>query len=425
MSAACWAHLRKTSQSGTTFPGGASRKGRVALSFVDVTAHARRGVKLHIAGCVLVAALVAACGPAPSASTTPAPRSSGSNLHSPPASPSVNPSRNPVLVGYNENRATISLLKMDGSVVKSMAGYPVGDELALGAYLVMTTETGGKAFTVDASGATEPVAPAAAKILTPATPGIPIIVDHVTAIVGCALQSNGSCTAEVVNMTSGEVRPLLNVPGTGAASMQLGLSLTLLNISSDLKTIWLRRVTNASAGQADIVAIDLRTDAVKSLSLPLGLMTSQILAINEDGTLVAGQEEAGTDPNSIVVQHLHVGSLLTGNDTDVQGTAPYVAGGRPPEILFAPNGGRVVWWGSLNGSFDSGRGDRLNVASTSGRGETVWLDGTTDMHVTGVGWLDSSTLLAQDEMETVTIDVTTGAIESLKSPFPYLLTVLV
>jgi hypothetical protein len=344
---------------------------------------------------------------------------------SPAASPSPQVRHGSVLVGYTLNPATITLYRMDGSVIKTMSGYSVGDEHAIGAYLVMTTETGGEELTVDASGLTKPVAPAAAKILTPATPGYPIVIDHTTAIVGCALQSNESCTAEVVNMATGEIRPLLNVPGTGAASMRLGLSLTLLGIGSDLGTIWLRRVTNASAGQGDIVGIDLRTGATKSLALPATLMLSQTLAISGDGTMVAGREEAGTDPNRIVVQHLHVANLLTGTDTDVQGTAPYVAGGRPPEVLFASDGGSVAWWGSLNGAFNSGRGERLNLASTSGGGKTLWLDGTTDLHVTGVSWLDHNNLLAQDEAETVTINVNTGAIERLKVPIPYLLAVLV
>lgn len=343
----------------------------------------------------------------------------------PTGSPSPQVRHDPVLVGYTLNPATITLFKVDGSVIKTMPGYPVGDEHAIGAYLVMTKETGGEEFTVDASGLTKPVVPAAAKILVPATPGYPIIVDHTTAIVGCAPQSNGSCTAEVVNMATGEVRPLLNVPGTGAASMQLGLSLTLLNMSSDLDTIWLRRVTNAAAGQVDIVGIDLRNGAAKPLPLPAALMQSQALAISSDGTMIAGQEEAGTDPNRVIVQHLHVASLQTGKDIDVQGTAPYVAGGRPPEILFAPDGGNVAWWGSLNGAFNSGPGQRLNVATQSGAGKTLWLDGTTNVHVTAVSWLDRSTVLAQDEAETVTIDVTTGAAERLHATFPYLLTALV
>ncbi len=346
-----------------------------------------------------------------------------------PSSPAVSPSpqvrHDPVLVAYTLNPATVTLFTTDGTVIKTMPGYPVGDEHAIGAYLVMTTETGGQEFTMDASGLTKPVAPAAAKILTPATPGYPIVIDHTTAIIGCALRSNGSCTAEVVNMATGEVRPLLNVPGIGAASMQLGSSLTLLDISPDLSTIWLRRVTNAAAGQADIVGIDLRTAAIKSLPLPTALMPSQSLAISRDGTMVAGQEQAGTDPNRIAVQHLHVANLLTGKDIDVQGTAPYVAGGRPPEILFAPDGGSVAWWGSLNGAFNSGRGQRLNVASTSGGGRILWLDGTQDLHLTVVSWIDRTTLLVQDEAETGTIDVNSGAIERLNTSIPFLVAVLV
>ena len=351
-----------------------------------------------------------------------------------PASPAPSTSpqagHEPVLIGYKQNPATITLFKTDGSVIKTMPGYPVGDERAIGAYLVMTKEAGGDESTVDADGVIKPVAPAAAKVLTPATPGYPIIVDHTTAIVGCArtsaeAQDNSACTAEVVNMATGEIRPLLVVPGTGAASMQLGLSLTLLDISADLNTVWLRRITDASTGHADVVGIDLRTTAVKPYSLPVTLMPSQVLAISRDGTMVAGQEDAGTDPNRITVQHLHVASLLTGDEADVQGTAPYVAGGRPPQILFAPDGSAVAWWGSLNGAFNSGRGDRLNVASTGRAGKTVWLDGSEDLHVTGVSWLDRTTLIAQDETDTVTIDVTTGAVERLKANFPYLLAVLV
>jgi hypothetical protein len=120
MSATRSAHSGKTSQSGATFPDGTSWKAHQALSFVSVIAHARRGVKLHIAGCVLVAALVAACGSVPSASTTPAPPGSGSNLHSPLASPSVNPSANLFAVvetGPNQDQpGTVTIIDRDGSV---------------------------------------------------------------------------------------------------------------------------------------------------------------------------------------------------------------------------------------------------------------------------------------------------------------------
>jgi len=50
---------------GTTRPIGTLREGRRGLSIATVAVHAHHGLKFHFAGCVLLAALVAACGSTP------------------------------------------------------------------------------------------------------------------------------------------------------------------------------------------------------------------------------------------------------------------------------------------------------------------------------------------------------------------------
>jgi hypothetical protein len=56
---------RENGHGGTTRPIGTSREGRSGLSVASVRSHAHRGLKFHFASCVLLAALVAACGSAP------------------------------------------------------------------------------------------------------------------------------------------------------------------------------------------------------------------------------------------------------------------------------------------------------------------------------------------------------------------------
>jgi len=321
---------------------------------------------------------------------------------------------------------------MDGSVLATVPGYSVGDEHAFGAYLVMATERGGSESTVDAKGVIRPVAPAAAKLLTPELS--PLVLDPSTAIIGCLQtptesEANSSCTAAEINMTTGSVRPLLTVPGTGELSMALGRSLTLLDVSPDLKTVWLRRVTGATAasgqmpsGQIDIIGVDRRTGAVVIRALPKALMYGE-LAVTRDGKFAAGQEEAGANSQHLAIRHLHVVSLATGVDTDVQGSAPYVGGLRAPSILFAPDGSTVAWWGGLdNGSSNF----RVNVATSGSTGKTEYPLTNIGALVSAVVWIDHTRLLVQNLQvkQTFTIDVESGIVVQVPGEIPYLLGVL-
>src|ERR1051326_485834 len=101
-------------------------------------------------------ALMSACGSASDRQAT--------------VSPATSPTTSPVLVTYTTSPATVKLVKYDGSVIATVPGYPVGDEIAVGAYVVMESETGGTERVVDATGAVKTVAPAAARLLTPDGP---------------------------------------------------------------------------------------------------------------------------------------------------------------------------------------------------------------------------------------------------------------
>jgi len=325
--------------------------------------------------------LMAACG--------------SSSTASPVASP-VSPASSEkfVLVGGS------MVMKMDGTVIGTfpMAGVGsvgVGMQHAVGAYLIQSTTGSGKGWTIDAAGTVKDVAPAAMAILVPSGQGgwsPPLIIDSTTAVT--VQGATNGLTAEAVDLATGALRPLLApVPYTGVMALQ---ALTVLDVSSDRKTVWLSKVTPMSgmSGRLEILGIELATGKVTSQGMANALAGAEI-AISVDGKTVAGQEDAGTDSSNLAIRHLHVVTLATGVDKDVQGTASYVGGQATPSVLFAPGGKSVAWWGGLNNGSNT---YRINVAALGGKGRTLQLDATQFGAVSAVYWADASTLVVQADL---------------------------
>lgn len=342
--------------------------------------------------------LISACG----SSATPTPVAGSS------ASPtSATTLGSAVLVGHSDNPSTVTLMRLDGTVVTFVPGVGVGDEHAVGAYLVVASDSSGKGWTVDASGVVRDVAPAAVAILSPSINGgwtPPLIVDSTTAvIVRC---TNDTCTANKVELSTGAVRPLLTVPQS--RTIALSPPLTVLDVTPDRTTVWLGKLSaGGTSGQLEIVGIDLLTGTISSLGQVNALAGAEI-AITRDGKSVAGQEVFGTDSTNLLIRHLHIVSLGTKVDSDMQGTAPYVGGQRSPSVLFAPGGASVAWWGGLN------NGDTsfvVNVAALEGAGRTLYAPPNTNSMITlsGVFWVDPATLVVQNGSQTLTINAATGA----------------
>jgi hypothetical protein len=373
--------------------------------------------KFRSASAVVGLVFICACGSAPGG--RPAAASSANPTTSP---PNVNRT---VLVSFEDDRqiggqAKVIFTGMDGTMLATVPGQGVGDEHAMGAYLVTAADGSGAEWTVDPAGTVRPVAAAAAALLTVNKPGFPLIIDSTTAIIGCDPAPNLDCIADEVNMTTGAVGALLTAPSTGAATMQLGPALTVLDVSSDLRTVWFREVAQqGSSGKLDIAAVDLRTDTVTRYPLPAALLYEQDLAISRDGKWVAGHEGAGLDSNKVATAHLHLVSLATGTDIDIQGSAPYVAGGHTPSIQFSPGGATLAWWGSLN---SGGTGMRVNVASLGGVGTTLVNQAEP---LENVLWLDSNRLVVQDDHGAIfTIDAGTREVAGVNGTVQYLLAVL-
>jgi len=375
-----------------------------------------------LVGLLFVVACGASPGNRPVAAASAGPRATQTATSpSPVASPTA--AGSPVFVAFDEHnnatgQPTITLSLMGGSVVATVNGRTVGDEHAIGAYLVIAADGSGNESVVDANGTVKPVAAAAARLLAASYPG-PLVLDSSTAIIGCIQSTDGSCTADEINLTTGAVRQLLTAPGSGNV-MQIGPSLTALDASTDLQTVWFREATATSL---DIAAVNLQTGAVTRHALPGALLYGQDLAISRDGQWVAGHEDAGVDSNNVLTGHLHLIALATGNDADIQGTAPYVSGGRPPSIQFAPGGDTVAWWGEFN---SGGLGTGVNVAPLGGVGKTVLSSYNSPGDETdGLFWNDSTTLVAQDSLgNVVTIDTATGTATPVMLTGGYLLGVI-
>jgi hypothetical protein len=330
------------------------------------------------------------------------------------SSPTASPVASPGNPATSEKFALVgggAVIGMDGKVIGRFPGggpgaVGVGTQHAVGAYLIQSTTGSGKGWTIDASGAVKDVAPAAIAILAPSGQGgwtPPLIVDSTTAVT--VKVDNGGLTAEAVDLSTGAVRPLLaQVPFTGVMSLQ---ALTVLDVSPDRKTVWLSKITSTGgiSGRLEILGVDLVSGKVISQGLANALAGAEI-AISRDGKTVAGQEEAGTDSANLAIRHLHVVTLASGVDKDVQGTASYVGGQATPSVLFAPGGKSVVWWGGLN---NGSLGDRINVATIGGHGRTLQLDTTEFGAFSAVYWADASTLVVQSDLYRVfAIDTATA-----------------
>ncbi|HSS61872.1 MAG TPA: hypothetical protein VLK30_10500 [Candidatus Limnocylindrales bacterium] len=349
----------------------------------------------------------------------------------------------PVLVGldwHSNSASTVVLMKLDGSVIatRTLPATWLVDEHAVGAYMLVANDGSGKAWTVDATGAVTDVAPAAAALLSPPANGggwaPPLIVDSTTAVtVGWPTQA--SMAVYEVDLHSGGVRTLLTAPQTGV--MALAPALTVLDVSADRQTVWLRRVTptGGTSGELDIVGVDLRTGTVSSQGRADSFAGEQDLAITRDGKSVASQVEFGTDGSNLAFRHLHVISLGTKVDSDLQGAAPYVGGQRSPSVLFAPGGASVAWWGGLN---NGGNAFLINVAVLGGTGQSLFrLDNPGGTHeLVTVMWADPATLLVQTDTTTTpgsfagsglqafTVDATSGAQKPLPAALHYVVAVL-
>jgi hypothetical protein len=339
--------------------------------------------------------LMSACGSSPTAKPLAAPSSNPTSAASPA------PAANVVLVGGSV------LMRLDGSVIATLPGAGVTSEHAVGAYLMVASDGSGKGWTIDASGVVEDVAPAAVEILSPSISGgwsPPLIVDSSTAVI--VRGATDGLTANVVNLRTGAVRPLLTVPYTGVMALQ---ALTVLDVSSDRKTVWLSKITPTGGvtGRLEIVGIDLLTGIASSQG-EANVLAGAEIAITRDGTSVAGQEEAGTNSSNLAIRHLHVVSLATKVDSDVQGTAPYVGGQTTPSVLFAPGGASVAWWGGLD---NGDRSFQVNVASLGGSGRTLYNPAQSDFShpISAVFWVDVNTLVVQNGSETYAINAVTGA----------------
>jgi hypothetical protein len=114
---------REPSRDGTSHPIGTSQEGHWELPAAPVASHAYRGLKFHFVGCVLLAALVGACGSTPVArpNLSPLPTSSASAEPSAPLpSTTANPTRTVNLSAVVETGAnasqpgTVAIVGLDG-----------------------------------------------------------------------------------------------------------------------------------------------------------------------------------------------------------------------------------------------------------------------------------------------------------------------
>lgn len=390
----------------------------------------------RLASAFVLVLLVGACGSPSTTGSAAASASSSSRT-------AMARAESPVLIGLDwhlNSPSTVILMRLDGSVIatRTLPATWLVDEHAVGAYMLVANDGSGKAWTVDAKGGVTDVAPAAAAFLLPPANGggwaPPLIVDSATAvIVGWSNQT--SMAAYEVDLHSGAVRTLLTSPVPGV--MALAPALTVLDVSADRQTVWLRKVTSTgpTSGELDIVGIDLRTGTVSSQGRADAFAGEQDLAITRDGMSVASQEEFGTNGSNLAIRHLHVISLGSKVDSDLQGAAPYVGGQRSPSVLFAPGGASVAWWGGLD------NGDNaflVNVAVLGGSGRSLFrLDNPGGTHeLVTVMWADPATLLVQtdttttpgsfqgSDLQAFTMNATSGALKPLPAALHYVVAVL-
>lgn len=386
---------------------------------------------LRLAGIILALLLAVGCQ---STSTT---KSTSAAPKSPALAPSTTASQagsstrseSPVLVELDRHggsSSTVTLLGPDGSVVASrtLPGDWVVGEHAVGAYLLVSTDGSHRAWTIDAAGKVREVAAGAAEILsTPSVASTSLIVDFTTAVVlRCRAEA---CSAERLDLRTGAVRELLTIAYLPNFK---GSPLTILDVTADRHTVWLREFVGpgfADPAHSDIVGVDLQSGVVTTPARSTAIL-DQDLVITPDGTAVAGLEP-GPSVGQYAVWHLHTTSLDGGVDADLQGTADLASAYTGlPCVLFAPDAGRVAWWGPLNPPAASGPALAINVASRQGSGKTLWRAPEFQTQIEGFFWLDPTTLLVQTDsstttgalqgagLHTFTIDTSAGA----QRPFP-------
>jgi hypothetical protein len=310
-------------------------------------------------------------------------------------------------------------MKPDGTIVKTLPGVVLGDEHAVGAYLVVASEGSSKGWTIDPAGIVKVVAPAAVTFLSPGTACCwtgPLIVDSTTAInVGC---TDSTCTANKVDLRTGAVRPLLTVPQ--AQVMGQMPPLTVLDMTVDRQTVWLSKVsyTKTQNGLLEVVGINLQSGKIQSRGQANALADAEV-AITQDGKSLAGQEYAGVNGDNLAIRHLHVVSLDSKIDKDLQGSAPYVGAEDTPSVLFAPGGAAVAWWGGLD---NGNRTLQVNMAPVGGAGKTFYNPVQADFSysLSGVYWVNPAMLVVQNGVDTLTIDTTTGKPKLVSQKLSYI-----
>jgi hypothetical protein len=398
---------------------------------------------LRLAGVIAGLLLASACQSSPAEKPAAAGHKtlthSASATNAPVTKPTAAMEASPVLVGLDQHwdsPSTVVLMRPDGSIIatRTLPGTWVVDEHAIGAYLLAANDGSHRAWTVDASGTVTDVASAAAAILgnPNGQSGHQLILDSTTAVtVLCAADA---CTAEQLNLRNGAVRELLTVARHGMRDAPL----QVLDVASDGQTVWLREASSSTGGanadQVEIVGVDLRTSSVSTPGRSTPILADD-LAITPDGTSVAGREFATVGQNA--VQRLHVASLDSGADADLQGTAELASGsGGSRWVLFAPGAASIVWWGPLDFG-PPGGALAINVTTLHGTGRTLWRAADTGRNEIGnVLWLDPKTVLIQtdstttsgtfrgSDLRTFTIDTTTGAQRAFPKDLHYLVAVL-
>jgi hypothetical protein len=197
-----------------------------------------------------------------------------------------------------------------------------------------------------------------------------------------------------LNLRTDAIRELLTVARDGLRDEPL----EVMHVASDGRTVWLRKASSSTgsayADHVEVLGVDLRTGGVAKPGRSTSILADD-LAISPDGTSVAGREFATID--QYAVGRLHVASLDSGADADLQGGAEFASGSSGSRwVLFAPGAASVAWWGPLSLPDPHGGTSAVNVAPRQGTGRTLWRATKTARNEIGnVLWLDPRTLVIQ------------------------------
>jgi hypothetical protein len=308
-------------------------------------------------------------------------------------------------------------MRADGSIISSMPGDALPYEHGVSAFIVSSRDAPGKGWALGSDGTIEPVGAAAMKVLSADEIRDVLVLDTKSAILGCVPGPDDECIAEQLDLDSGSLRTLFSAQFD--ACMGCPPSITSLDASRDLQTVWFRELPRDSGGS--VVTVDLRTGHLTRRALPIAILGAQSFGISRDGKWFAGEEYAGVDSTKLITFHMHVVALDSAVDSDVQGIAPYtLEPGRT--VAFSPDTTKVMWWGGLEGGSVT---YEVNVAVLGHPGKNVYGQGSESAGFLGtVVWLDSSRLVARNGTGSFTIDIASGAIVTFPDGAPAIIDVL-